>query len=182
MNSSISTPAVPTSTGTSSATPISPEANPTPAPTATAPSQADNVAPTAPHHLFPPSLTKATVSPVTATSVPRAATLEAPIVEAPATPSQDVTEYLLKTVAHANNKAKGAKKSESTSFKMGHRTRKVILWVSSFFCPPLAVYLRRGSREDLGLNILLTILGWYVVFSLPALFSLLCFVSMGVVS
>ncbi|KAH6634844.1 hypothetical protein B0J18DRAFT_417298 [Chaetomium sp. MPI-SDFR-AT-0129] len=160
MNSSISTPAVPTSTGTPSPTPISPEANPTPAPTATAPSQADNVTPAAPHHLSPPSLTKPTVSPVTATPVPSAATSDTPIVEAPATPSPDVTAYLLKTVAHGNNNVKSSKKSGSTSFKMGHRTRKVILWVSSFFCPPLAVYLRRGSRHDLGLNILLTILGW----------------------
>ena len=48
---------------------------------------------------------------------------------------------------------------------MGHRTRKGILYTTAFFVPPLAVYFRRGTHDkDLALNIVLTILGWYVVF------------------
>ena len=46
---------------------------------------------------------------------------------------------------------------------MGHKTRKGILYTTAFLFPPLAVYFRRGTNKDFGLNILLTILGWYVL-------------------
>ena len=46
---------------------------------------------------------------------------------------------------------------------MGHKTRKGILYTTAFFVPPLAVYFRRGTDKDFALNILLTILGWYVL-------------------
>ncbi|KAL2190406.1 hypothetical protein L209DRAFT_750489 [Thermothelomyces heterothallicus CBS 203.75] len=75
-----------------------------------------------------------------------------PITESPPTPSQEVTSrLLLKTVSDPI--------TASESAKMGHKTRKGILYVTSFFVPPLAVYLRRGTNADFGLNILLTLLG-----------------------
>ncbi|KAK3294310.1 uncharacterized protein B0H64DRAFT_400364 [Chaetomium fimeti] len=44
---------------------------------------------------------------------------------------------------------------------MGHKSRKAVLYVTSFFVPPLAVYLRRGANnKHFGLSILLTLLGW----------------------
>ncbi|KAH6632334.1 hypothetical protein F5144DRAFT_491391 [Chaetomium tenue] len=44
---------------------------------------------------------------------------------------------------------------------MGHKSRKTVLYITSFFVPPLAVYLRRGAhRKHFGLSVLLTLLGW----------------------
>lgn len=53
---------------------------------------------------------------------------------------------------------------------MGHKTRKGILYTTAFFVPPLAVYFRRGTDKDFALNILLTILGWYVLCHVLPLF------------
>jgi uncharacterized membrane protein YqaE (UPF0057 family) len=46
---------------------------------------------------------------------------------------------------------------------MGHKTRKGVLYTTAFFVPPLAVYLKHGTNKHFGLNVLLTLLGWYVV-------------------
>ena len=48
------------------------------------------------------------------------------------------------------------------TYTMGHKTRKGILYTTAFFVPPLAVYFRRGTDKDFALNVVLTILGWYV--------------------
>lgn len=47
---------------------------------------------------------------------------------------------------------------------MGHKSRKAVLYITSFFVPPLAVYLRHGTHGDrFYMSILLTLLGWYVI-------------------
>ncbi|KAL2267266.1 hypothetical protein VTJ83DRAFT_4543 [Remersonia thermophila] len=41
--------------------------------------------------------------------------------------------------------------------------RRTILYVTAVLVPPLAVYLRRGTRHnEFAVNIVLTLLGWYV--------------------
>lgn len=55
-----------------------------------------------------------------------------------------------------------ADRHTTTTTTMGHKTRKGILYTTAFLFPPLAVYFKRGTHKDFGLNILLTILGWYV--------------------
>ncbi|KAL2153641.1 hypothetical protein VTH82DRAFT_4796 [Thermothelomyces myriococcoides] len=74
------------------------------------------------------------------------------IKETPPTPSQEATALLVKRASETA--------TTSTSAKMGHKTRKGILYVTCFFVPPLAVYLRCGANKDMGLNVLLTLLGW----------------------
>ncbi|KAL2140670.1 hypothetical protein VTI28DRAFT_3527 [Corynascus sepedonium] len=76
-----------------------------------------------------------------------------PITETPPTPSEEVTACLIKATTTINI-------DPASTTKMGHKTRKGVLYVTSFFVPPLAVYMRRGTNRDFGLNILLTLLGW----------------------
>lgn len=46
---------------------------------------------------------------------------------------------------------------------MGHKTRKGVLYTTAILLPPLAVYFQHGThRKHFGLNVLLSLLGWYV--------------------
>ncbi len=51
---------------------------------------------------------------------------------------------------------------------MGHKARKSVLYTTAIMLPPLAVYFRRGTDKDFILSIVLTILGWCVLLSLPS--------------
>ncbi|KAL1843054.1 hypothetical protein VTJ49DRAFT_3189 [Mycothermus thermophilus] len=43
------------------------------------------------------------------------------------------------------------------------RIHKAIVYITAFLFPPLAVYLRhRTRRNDFAVNVVLTLLGWYV--------------------
>ncbi|KAH6856059.1 hypothetical protein B0I37DRAFT_424971 [Chaetomium sp. MPI-CAGE-AT-0009] len=73
-----------------------------------------------------------------------------PLTVTPAIPSPEVTAHLVKQGTNAD-----------AAPTMGHKSRKAVLYVTSFFVPPLAVYLRRGTnKKHFGLNVLLTLLGW----------------------
>ena len=84
----------------------------------------------------------------------------------PADPNPDVTALIVKTGTAANLNAAAslhAAANPGPLSTMGHKSRKAVLYITSFFVPPLAVYLRHGSHgERFGLSILLTLLGWYV--------------------
>lgn len=86
-------------------------------------------------------------------------TTTADLTVTPAIPNPEVTAHLARTATAANGKA--------APTTMGHKSRKAVLYITSFFVPPLAVYLRRGAhRKHFGLSVLLTLLGWWVPFSL----------------
>jgi uncharacterized membrane protein YqaE (UPF0057 family) len=84
---------------------------------------------------------------------------------APADPNPDVTAQIVKTGTAANLDAAASLNAAANSTplsNMGHKSRKAVLYITSFFVPPLAVYLRHGTNKRFALSVLLTLLGWYV--------------------
>ena len=54
---------------------------------------------------------------------------------------------------------------------MGHKTRKGVLYTTAILLPPLAIFFQHGTdQKHFGLNVLLTLLGWYVVIVPPSPF------------